>query len=33
MIDCLAEAMWLAQRQQQPPDEAAYLQCLQQLLS
>ncbi|HEY9201593.1 MAG TPA: DUF1841 family protein [Gammaproteobacteria bacterium] len=33
MIDCLAEAMWLAQSQQQPPDEAAYLQCLQQLLS
>lgn len=32
MIDCLAEAMWLAQSQQQPPDEARYLQCLQRLL-
>jgi hypothetical protein len=32
MIDCLAEAMWLSQSQQQPPDEAAYLQCLQDLL-
>lgn len=32
MIDCLAEAMWLAQSQQQPPDETAYLQCLQALL-
>lgn len=32
MIDCLAEAMWLSQSQQQPPDEASYLQCLQQLL-
>ncbi len=32
MIDCLAEAMWLSQSQQQPPDEALYLQCLQKLL-
>lgn len=32
MIECLAEAMWLSQSQQQPPDEAAYLQCLQGLL-
>lgn len=32
MIDCLAEAMWLSQSHQQPPDEAAYLQCLQNLL-
>lgn len=32
MIDCLAEAMWLAQSHQQPPDEAHYLQCLQDLL-
>lgn len=32
MIDCLAEAIWLSQSQQQPPDEASYLQCLQGLL-
>lgn len=32
MIDCLAEAMWLSQSQQQPPDEMRYLQCLQDLL-
>lgn len=25
MIDCLAEAMWEAQRNRAPPDEAAYL--------
>ena len=25
MIDCLAEALWEAQRQNRPPDEAAYL--------
>jgi len=32
MIDCLAEAMWLSQSQQQPPDEAGYMQCLLKLL-
>jgi hypothetical protein len=32
MIDCLAEAMWLSQSQQRPPDEAGYLRCLQDLL-
>ena len=32
MIDCLAEAIWLSQSQQQPHDEARYLQCLQKLL-
>jgi hypothetical protein len=26
MIECLAEAMWDAQRSGRPPDEAAYLQ-------
>ena len=26
MIECLAEAMWEAQRAGRPPDEAAYLQ-------
>lgn len=28
MMDCLAEAMWLAQRNQTMPDETAYLECL-----
>jgi len=28
MIDCLAEALWQAQRDGQPPDEAAYLERL-----
>lgn len=28
MMDCLAESIWLAQRQQTPPDEQAYLDCL-----
>ncbi|MGQ3890751.1 DUF1841 family protein [Legionella sp. CNM-4043-24] len=28
MIDCLAECLWLAQRNQQQPDEQAYLQAL-----
>ncbi len=32
MIECLAEAMWSAQSNNQPPDEAAYLGSLQQLL-
>lgn len=29
MMDCLAEAIWSAQRAQRPPDEQAYLHCLQ----
>lgn len=29
MMDCLAEAIWSAQREQRLPDEPAYLQCLQ----
>lgn len=28
MLDCLAESIWQAQRDQQPPDENAYLECL-----
>jgi uncharacterized protein DUF1841 len=28
VIECLAEAMWQAQRTGRPPDEAAYLQCV-----
>ncbi|WP_319379545.1 DUF1841 family protein, partial [Thiomicrorhabdus sp.] len=32
MMECLAEMMWQAQRSQSEPDEAAYLQCLQNLL-
>jgi hypothetical protein len=28
MMECLAEAMWQAQRQGNMPDEIAYLQCL-----
>jgi hypothetical protein len=28
MMECLAEAIWKAQRSQRPPDEAAYLACL-----
>ncbi len=31
MMDCLAEALWQAQRTQQPPDEQAYLTCLKKL--
>lgn len=30
MMECLGEALWQAQRNGQPPDEAAYLACLQQ---
>ncbi len=33
MIDCLAEAMWSAQANNQAPDEVAYLDSLQQLLN
>lgn len=30
VMECLAETLWRAQRDQTPPDGAAYLQCLQQ---
>ncbi|VAW67640.1 hypothetical protein MNBD_GAMMA09-172, partial [hydrothermal vent metagenome] len=32
MMECLGEALWLAQRNQTTPDEAAYLECLKKLL-
>jgi hypothetical protein len=32
MMDCLAEALWQAQQNNQPPDEQAYLQCLKALV-
>lgn len=32
MMECLAEMMWQAQKNQSEPDEAAYLNCLQNLL-
>jgi len=32
MIECLAEAMWSAQTNNQPPDEKAYFKSLQKLL-
>jgi len=28
MMECLGEALWKAQREQKPPDEAAYLGCV-----
>ncbi len=31
MMECLGQALWLAQRQQQPPDDQAYLSCLKRL--
>ncbi len=31
MMECLGQALWLAQRQQRPPDDAAYLNCLKRL--
>ena len=31
MIECLGETLWNAQRSNQPPDEAAYLDCLKKL--
>ena len=31
MIDCLAETLWESQRQNQPPDEVAYLERLRKL--
>ena len=32
MMECLGEALWNAQRSQKPPDEAAYLQCLRNII-
>ena len=32
MMDCLGEALWLAQRNNAMPDEQAYLACLQKLI-
>lgn len=32
MIDCLAESLWLSQRDNVLPDETAYLACLNQLI-
>ncbi|MDX1348303.1 MAG: DUF1841 family protein [Thiomicrorhabdus chilensis] len=32
MMECLAESLWQAQRDQTEPDESAYLRCLQSLL-
>lgn len=32
MMECLAETLWRAQREQQPPDEQAYLEKLRALL-
>lgn len=31
MMECLGEALWNAQRNQSPPDEVAYLNCLKKL--
>ena len=31
MMECLGEALWRAQRDNRPPDEARYLECLQRL--
>ena len=31
MMECLGQALWNAQRNHQPPDEAAYLDCLRKL--
>jgi len=31
MLECLGEALWTAQRNGLPPDEAAYLECLKRL--
>ena len=33
MIDCLAEALWTAQRENRPPDEQEYLRQLRRLLA
>ncbi|CAK0781920.1 DUF1841 domain-containing protein [Gammaproteobacteria bacterium] len=32
MMECLAEALWQAQRNGRPPDEQSYLNCLRRLL-
>jgi hypothetical protein len=32
MMDCLGGALWLAQRNNQPPDEAAYLECIRKIV-
>lgn len=32
MMECLGQALWSAQRNHQPPDEAGYLECLNKLL-
>jgi len=32
MMECLAEALWEAQRNNRMPDEAAYLECLRRIL-
>ena len=32
MMECLGETLWQAQRQGRPPDDAAYLACLNRLL-
>lgn len=31
MMECLGEALWQAQRDNRPPDESAYLECLKKL--
>lgn len=31
-LDCLAEAMWKAQRNNQPPDEQGFMRCLNKIL-
>jgi len=31
MMECLGQTLWSAQRNNQPPDEAAYLECLEKL--
>lgn len=31
MMECLGEALWQAQRENRPPDERAYLSCLQRM--
>ncbi len=31
MMECLGQALWLAQREQRPPDDEAYLACLKRL--
>jgi hypothetical protein len=31
MMECLGQTLWNAQRNNQPPDEAAYLDCLKKL--